>query len=222
MLWKVSECTMDHRLLHLRLLGCKPVRLSVLNPVFTERAYDGHVSILTARGGTWSDNSHFHLHLLIKFVWVHMHHTWGRDGSRMNYGRRQASRGRVMLWEMFCWEYWVLAFINIIADQTHPFMATVFPTLQKCSGMGSRCWPGPHISQILNWLSIRKMSRTDKSNPWLHFATFRGPAATVLVLDTTAHLQRSYRALLVAKGNLHKIMQIVLLLLLNGVYNMSF
>ena len=53
-------------------------------------------------------------------------------------GIRQAGGGSVMLWAMFCWETLGPAihmdinltrviYLNIIAEQVHPFMAMVFP-----------------------------------------------------------------------------------------------
>ena len=53
-------------------------------------------------------------------------------------GRRQAGRGSVMLWVMFCWETLGPAihvdvtlthttYLSIVADHVHPFMETVFP-----------------------------------------------------------------------------------------------
>jgi len=53
-------------------------------------------------------------------------------------GRRQAGRGSVMLWAMFCWEtlgpainvdvtLTCTTYLSIVADHVHPFMETVFP-----------------------------------------------------------------------------------------------
>ncbi|KAK3512117.1 hypothetical protein QTP70_031236, partial [Hemibagrus guttatus] len=51
---------------------------------------------------------------------------------------RQTSRGRVMLWAMFCWEtlgpginvnviLTGTTYLNIVSDQSHTFMTTIFP-----------------------------------------------------------------------------------------------
>ena len=56
----------------------------------------------------------------------------------MHYGGRQASRGSVMLWAMFCWEtlapathvtvtLTLTAYLSIVSDHEHSFMETVFP-----------------------------------------------------------------------------------------------
>ena len=53
-------------------------------------------------------------------------------------GRWQVGRASVMLWAMFCWQtlnpsihvhvtLTHATYLNIVADQVHPFMATVFP-----------------------------------------------------------------------------------------------
>uniref|UniRef100_A0AAY5KPB9 Tc1-like transposase DDE domain-containing protein n=1 Tax=Esox lucius TaxID=8010 RepID=A0AAY5KPB9_ESOLU len=85
----------------------------------------------------WSDESHFLLH-----------HVDGRVRVRRLPGevmapecteeREQAGGGSVMLWATFCWEtlgpgihvdvnLTDAAYLNIVADQLHPFMAMVFP-----------------------------------------------------------------------------------------------
>ncbi|KAK3556264.1 hypothetical protein QTP70_007073 [Hemibagrus guttatus] len=75
---------------------------------------------------TWSDESRVH-----RLPGEHM-----APGCTM--GRRQAGRGSVMLWAMFCWETLGPAihvdvtltrttYISIVADHVHPFMDTVFP-----------------------------------------------------------------------------------------------
>ena len=55
----------------------------------------------------------------------------------MHYGKK-AGGGSMMLCAMFCWETWgpgidvdvtltPNTYLNIVADQVHPFMAKVFP-----------------------------------------------------------------------------------------------
>lgn len=56
-------------------------------------------------------------------------------GAGCAMGRRRT----VMLWAMFCWETLGVAILldecstclNIVADQVHPFMETVFPTVSR-------------------------------------------------------------------------------------------
>ncbi len=58
-------------------------------------------------------------------------------GEQMEPGctmvRRQAGRGSVMLWAMFCWEtlgpaiHVDVTYLSIVADHGHSFMETVFP-----------------------------------------------------------------------------------------------
>ncbi|MCI4388573.1 hypothetical protein PGIGA_G00087550 [Pangasianodon gigas] len=85
----------------------------------------------------WSDESHF----LLNHVdgWMRVRHLPGEEmAPGCTMGRRQAGRGSVMLWAMFCWEtlgpvihvdvtLTRTIYLNIAADQVHPFMATVFP-----------------------------------------------------------------------------------------------
>ncbi|MCI4379860.1 hypothetical protein PGIGA_G00233280, partial [Pangasianodon gigas] len=85
----------------------------------------------------WSDKSHFLLHHVEGRVCVHR-----LPGEEMAPGctmeRTQAGGGSVMLWAMFCWEtlgpgihvdaiLTHTTYLNIVADQVQPFMATVFP-----------------------------------------------------------------------------------------------
>lgn len=70
---------------------------------------------------------------------VHIRHIPREEtapGSTM--GRRQASGGSVMFWATFCWKTLGPAidvvvtlthatYLNIVADQVYPFLATVFP-----------------------------------------------------------------------------------------------
>ncbi|MCI4378051.1 hypothetical protein PGIGA_G00211420 [Pangasianodon gigas] len=67
--------------------------------------------------------------------------------SGCTMGRRQAGRGSVMLWAMFCWEtlgpgihvdvtLTRTTYLNIAADDVHPFMATVIGKLEeKCADL---------------------------------------------------------------------------------------
>ena len=85
----------------------------------------------------WSEESRFLLHHVDGRVRVRR-----LPGEEMVpgciMGRRQAGGGSVMLWTMFCWEtlgpgihvdvtLTRTTYLNIVADQVHPFMATVFP-----------------------------------------------------------------------------------------------
>ncbi|KAK3515693.1 hypothetical protein QTP70_028532 [Hemibagrus guttatus] len=58
--------------------------------------------------------------------------------ARCTMGRRQAGRGSIMFWAMFCWETFSSAihvdvtltcttYLSTAADHVHPFMETVFP-----------------------------------------------------------------------------------------------
>ena len=62
--------------------------------------------------------------------------TWIRDSTKIHYGKKATSS--VMLWAMFSWEnlgpgihldvaLTCTTYLSIVADQVHPFMATVFP-----------------------------------------------------------------------------------------------
>ena len=62
----------------------------------------------------------------------------GSDGTRMHFGKTTSGGGSVMLQARFCWETLGSAihvdvnltrvtYLNIVADQVHPFMAMVFP-----------------------------------------------------------------------------------------------
>ncbi|MCI4377385.1 hypothetical protein PGIGA_G00202980 [Pangasianodon gigas] len=117
-------------------------------------------------------------------------------------GRRQAGGGSVMPWAMFCWEtlgpgIYVSAtltrttYLNIVADQVHPFMATVFP---NGSGLLQQDNVPCHTAKlfrnslrnmtefkVLTWLPISPalnpncgMCWTNKSDPWRpHLATYK-------------------------------------------------
>ncbi|KAK3570021.1 hypothetical protein QTP86_009164 [Hemibagrus guttatus] len=68
------------------------------------------------------------------------HQQWAREhmATGCTMGRRQASRGSVMLWAMLCWETWGpvihvdvtltrTTYLSIVAEHVHPFMEMVFP-----------------------------------------------------------------------------------------------
>ncbi|KAJ8271951.1 hypothetical protein COCON_G00108100 [Conger conger] len=81
-------------------------------------------------------------HVFFSIMWmagcVCVSFTWGRDGTTMHYGKMANRRGSVTLQAMFFWETMTpvihvgvtltpATYLNIVAYQVHPFMATVFP-----------------------------------------------------------------------------------------------
>ena len=133
-------------------------------------------------------------------------------------GGRQACGGSVMLWAMFCWETLgpgihvdvtliCTTYLNIVADQVHPFMATVFPhgselfqqdnaplhfsgmvwvTSQRVLGVAlASKFPRSQA----NWASV---GCAGKASPTSQLTGLKGSAANVLVPDTRGHLQRSF------------------------------
>uniref|UniRef100_A0AAY5KZE1 Tc1-like transposase DDE domain-containing protein n=1 Tax=Esox lucius TaxID=8010 RepID=A0AAY5KZE1_ESOLU len=84
-----------------------------------------------------SDESRFLLHHVEGRVRVRSL-SRGHMGPGCTMGSRQASRGSVMLWAMFCWETLGPAihvdvtltrttYLSIVVDHVHPFKATIFP-----------------------------------------------------------------------------------------------
>ncbi len=145
----------------------------------------------------WSDESHFLLHVNGR---VRVRCLPGEEmAPGCTMGRRQAGRGSVMLWAMFCWETMgpgihvtstCTTYLNTVADQVLPFMARIFP---DGSGLFQQnnapchtakivqewfeeheCWLGLQTPQISVRSNICGMCRKRQDNPWrLHLATYR-------------------------------------------------
>ena len=139
---KVSEHTVHRSLLRMGLRSRRPVRVPMLTPVHRRKRLQWarerqNWTMEQWKKVAWSDESRFLLHHVDGRVRVRC-----LPGEEMapgcTMGRRQAGGGSVMLWAMFCWEtlgpgihvdvtLTRTTYLNIVADQVHPFMATVFP-----------------------------------------------------------------------------------------------
>ena len=105
---KVSEYTVHRSLLRMGLHRHRPVRVPMLTPVHRRKCQQWtceHQNWTTEQWKkvAWSDESRFLLHHVDGRVCVrHLPGEHMAPGCTM--GRRQAGRGSVMLWAMFCWE----------------------------------------------------------------------------------------------------------------------
>ncbi|MCI4388645.1 hypothetical protein PGIGA_G00088540 [Pangasianodon gigas] len=139
---KVSEHTVHRSLLRMGLCSHRPVRVPMLTSDHCQKCLQWtgeHQNWTTEQREkvAWSDKSHFLLHHMESRVRVH--HLPGEEmAPACTMGRMQAGGGSVMLWAMFCWEtlgpgihvdsiLTHTTYLNIVADQVHPFMAMLFP-----------------------------------------------------------------------------------------------
>ncbi|KAJ8276573.1 hypothetical protein COCON_G00083250, partial [Conger conger] len=138
----VSEHTVHRTLLRMGLRSCRPVAVPVLTPVHRRKRLEWarerqNWTLEQWKKVVWSDESRFLLHHVDGQVRVR-----SLPGEEMapecTVERRQDGGGSMMLWAMFCWEtlgpgihvdvnLTHATYLNIVADQVHPFMATVFP-----------------------------------------------------------------------------------------------
>ncbi|KAJ8417445.1 hypothetical protein AAFF_G00286720 [Aldrovandia affinis] len=129
-------------LLRMGLHSHRPVRVPMLTPVHRRKRLHWaperqNWTMEQWKKVGWSEESRFLLHHVDGRVRVHR-----LPGEEMapgyTMGRKQAGGGSVMLWAMFCWEtlgpgihvdvtLTRTTYLNIVANQVHPFMATVFP-----------------------------------------------------------------------------------------------
>uniref|UniRef100_A0A671YBG6 Tc1-like transposase DDE domain-containing protein n=1 Tax=Sparus aurata TaxID=8175 RepID=A0A671YBG6_SPAAU len=133
---KVSEYTVHRSLLRMGVRSRRPVRLPMLTTVLWRMRLKWaleHQNWTTEQWKrvVWSNEAHFLLHDVDGQVRV-----CRLPGENMTPGC--AVRGSVRLWAMFCWETLGPAihldvaltsttYLNILADQVHPFIQTVFP-----------------------------------------------------------------------------------------------
>ncbi|KAK3511175.1 hypothetical protein QTP70_032220, partial [Hemibagrus guttatus] len=110
-------------------------------------------------------------------------------------GRRQASRGSVMLWAVFCWEtlgpaiihvdvtLTCTTYLSIAADHVHPFME-MFEVFT---------WPpnSPDLSPITHLWDVLDKQVHSMEAPPRNLQDLKGSAANILVPDNTAYLQGS-------------------------------
>uniref|UniRef100_A0A3Q3JTD4 Transposase Tc1-like domain-containing protein n=1 Tax=Monopterus albus TaxID=43700 RepID=A0A3Q3JTD4_MONAL len=139
---KVSEHTVHRSLLRMGLCSRRPVRLPVLTPVLHQKRLQWarehqNWTMEKWKKVAWSGESRFLLHHVDGQVHVRrLPEEELTPGSTT--GRWQARGDSVMIWAMFCWEtlgpvihvditLTRTTYLNIVADQVHPFMAKVFP-----------------------------------------------------------------------------------------------
>ncbi|MCI4380731.1 hypothetical protein PGIGA_G00243310 [Pangasianodon gigas] len=168
---QVQEHTVHRSLLRMGLCSCRPVRLPMLTHVHRRKHLQWacehqNWTMEQWKKVAWSDESR-----LLPGAYASL--TWGRDGTRIHY-RKKASwrrqcdaRGSVMLWAMFCWETLGPGihvdvtlrhtnYLNIVAGQVKPFMATVFP---NGSGIFQQDNAPCHTAEIVQEWNITKRSR---------------------------------------------------------------
>ncbi len=137
---------------------------------------------------------------------------------RCTMGRRQTGIGSVMICAMFCWGtlggcYFDTPHLNIVVDQVHPFIATIFP---DGSGFFQQNNVPYHTAKIVhdglrsmtkscvdlvsifprsqsNWAYVHCAGKTTQihGGPTSQLTGLKGSAANILVPDTTGHRHRS-------------------------------
>ncbi|MCJ8733570.1 hypothetical protein PDJAM_G00225080 [Pangasius djambal] len=177
---KVSENTVLCSLLRMELHNRRLVRVPMLTPVHQRKRLQWacehqNWTMKQWKKVAWSDEPRFPLHHVDGRVRVHRL-PGEKTAPGCTMGRRQAGGGSVMPWTMFCWEnlgpgihvdvtLTHSTYLNIVADQVHPFMATVFPNgtprARADHKPGSACGSAPELCLLPDFLY---MADLDKSN----------------------------------------------------------
>ncbi len=202
---KVSEHTAHRSLLHMGLYSRRLIRVPILTPVHRQKHIQGarerqSWTMERWKKVVWSDESCFLLYHIDGWV-CRLPREEMAPGCTM--GRKQAGKGSLMLWVMCCWETLGVGihmdvtltrttYLNIVADQVHPYMANVFP-----DGSG-----GP-TSQLSGLGSAANVSMSDTTGH-------------LQIKGLVESMPQQVRAVLAA-GDLHNIRQVVVMLLLIGV-----